>query len=247
MDTRNPEEFPMASLILVHGAWHGGWCWERVVPRLEARGHQVLAPDLPGMGADSTPFSVDVLAQWVDRVAGLVLAADAPVVLVGHSRGGLVISEVAERVPERLARLVYLTAFLLPAGDSLAANVASRGPGTGPALVVDGASGTCTVEAGTQHRLFYHQCQAADAAAAVARLCPEPLEPLARGLRVTRGRFGRVPRAYIEATEDRAITLSHQRAMQSLLPCDPVLTLPSDHSPFYSMPDRLATALDSLA
>lgn len=237
----------MATFVLVHGAWHGGWCWERLLPLLEARGHRVEAPDLPGMGGDSTPFTRDVLAQWADHVAGLVAAAAEPVVLVGHSRGGLVISEVAERVPEKLVRLVYLTAFLLPAGDSLAANVASRGPGVGPELVVDEATGTCTVKDGTHRALFYHQCAEADAAAAVARLCPEPLEPLARGLRVTPGRFGRVPRAYIEATEDQAITLPHQRDMQALLPCAAVLTLPSDHSPFYSMPERLAAALDSLA
>ena len=169
----------MATFVLVHGAWHGGWCWERVVPLLDMRGHRVVAPDLPGMGADDTPFGHDVLAQWADRVAGWVEAAREPVVLVGHSRGGLVISEVAERVPGKLARLVYLTAFLLPAGDSLAANVASRGPGTGPELVIDEASGTCTVKAGTQRQVFYHQCSEEDVANAVVRLCPEPLEPLA--------------------------------------------------------------------
>ena len=207
----------------------------------------MVAPNLPGMGGDTTPFAPDVLAQWADHVAELVAAAAEPVILVGHSRGGLVISEVAERVPDQLARLIYLTAFLLPAGDSLVANVAARGPGAGPELVVDESTGTCTVRAGTQRAIFYHQCSKEDVDAAVARLCPEPLEPLARGLRVTPERFGRVPRAYIEATEDQAITLPHQRAMQALLPCDTVLTLACDHSPFYSMPERLAAALDSFA
>jgi pimeloyl-ACP methyl ester carboxylesterase len=189
----------------------------------------------------------DVLGQWADSVAAEVAAASAPVILVGHSRGGLVISEVAERVGPKIARLVYLTAFLLPGGVSLMANVMSRGEGTGPALVIDEASGTCTVQPGTQRAVFYHLCPEADVAAAIDRLCPEPLEPLVRGLRVTEERFGVVPRAYVEAAHDQAITLDHQRAMQALFPCSPVLHLESDHSPFYSMPEQLAAALLQLA
>jgi pimeloyl-ACP methyl ester carboxylesterase len=237
----------MATFILVHGAWHGGWCWEMLTPLLEQAGHTVVAKDLPGMGQDRTPFAVDVLAQWAEAVAADVAAASSPVILVGHSRGGLVISEVAERVGPKIARLVYLTAFLLPAGVSLTENVMSRGEGTGLVLVIDEATGTCTVQPGTQHEVFYHLCSAADAAAAVDRLCPEPLEPLVRGVRVTEAGFGAVPRAYIEAAHDQAIVLDHQRAMQALFPCSPVLQLESDHSPFYSMPEQLAAALLQLA
>lgn len=237
----------MATFILVHGAWHGGWCWEKVVPLLEQAGHTVVAQDLPGMGADRTPFTDDVLGQWADAVAQQVAAATSPVVLVGHSRGGLVISEVAERVGAKISRLVYLTAFLLPEGVSLTANVMSRGEGTGPVLVIDEATGTCTVQAGTQQAVFYHLCPPTDAAAAIARLCPEPLEPLLRGVRVTAAGFGAVPRAYIEAAHDQAITLDHQRAMQAVFPCSPVLHLESDHSPFYSMPEKLTAALLQLA
>ena len=237
----------MATFVLVHGAWHGGWCWEKLTPLLEQAGHTVVAKDLPGMGQDRTPFSNDVLAQWADAVAADVAAATSPVILVGHSRGGLVISEVAERVGAKIARLVYLTAFLLPEGVSLTANVMSRGEGTGPVLVIDEATGTCTVQAGTQRDVFYHLCSAEDAAAAVDRLCPEPLEPLVRGVRVTDAGFGAVPRVYIEAAHDQAIVLEHQRAMQAVFPCSPVLHLESDHSPFYSMPEQLAAALLRLA
>lgn len=233
----------MATFVLVHGAWHGGWCWEKLTPLLEQAGHTVVAKDLPGMGSDRTPFTDDVLGQWADAVAAQVEAATSPVILVGHSRGGLVISEVAERVGTKIARLVYLTAFLLPGGVSLTANVMSRGEDTGPVLVINEATGTCTVQPGTQQAVFYHLCSATDAAAAIERLCPEPLEPLVRGLRVTEERFGVVPRAYIEAAHDQAITLEHQREMQAVFPCSPVLHLESDHSPFYSMPEQLAVAL----
>src|SRR5579864_1849577 len=109
----------MMIFVLVHGAWHGAWCWERVVPQLETRGGRVIAPDLPGMGKDKTPLSKISLALWADFVADVITNQSEPVVLVGHSRGGIVISEAAERVPERIAMLVYLAAFLVPHGTSM--------------------------------------------------------------------------------------------------------------------------------
>jgi len=232
----------MAHFVLVHGAWHGGWCWERIVPLLTAAGHRVSAPDLAGMGSDRTPFTEDVLEQWSSQVASLA-GSEGPAILVGHSRGGIVISEAAERAPGAVQQLVYLTAFLLPAGESLQANVEKAGPGTGPEMIIDGERGTCTVKPGSERGIFYNRCSDADTRAAVARLCPEPLEPLARGLRITPQRFGRVPRAYIEALDDQAIRIGHQRAMQAVLPCAKVVSIDSDHSPFYSAPLALGEAL----
>ena len=77
----------MAIFILVHGAGHGGWCWERVVPLLEARGHKVCAPDLPGLGKDQTPPANVQLADNVERISRLLDKMEEPVVLVGHARG----------------------------------------------------------------------------------------------------------------------------------------------------------------
>lgn len=235
----------MATFILIHGAWHGGWCWERVTPLLEANGHHVLAPDLPGMGSDSRPLGSDPLGEWADFVAGLVSNAEAPVILVGHSRGGLVISEVAERVPERIERLVYLTAFLLPAGQSLG-DMAGRHPeaGPGPAILPPQDPSRLALDAERAIPIFYNRTSAADARAAAARLVPEPLAALTKPLQLTAERFGRVPRAYVEAADDRAITLAMQREMQAVLPCDPVITLQAaDHSPFYSAVPELVEAL----
>ncbi len=76
----------MARFILVPGAMHGGWCWERIVPLLGAAGHEVLAPDLPGTNGDPTPYADDILAQWADFVADLARKGRERAVLVGHSR-----------------------------------------------------------------------------------------------------------------------------------------------------------------
>ena len=234
----------MATFILIHGAWHGGWCWERLAPLLEAGGHHVLAPDLPGMGADRRKLGADPLAEWADFTAELVSKAEAPVLLVGHSRGGLVISEAAERVPERIARLVYLTAFLLKPGESLS-DVSGRHPEVGPGPAIrpadDPAYLALDLELATP--IFYGLTPEADARAAAGRLTPEPVAALTRPLLITGERFGRVPRAYIEAVHDRAISLEMQREMQADLPCDPVIALQSDHSPFYSAVPELAQAL----
>jgi len=234
----------MATFILIHGAWHGGWCWERVAPLLAAAGHQVLAPDLPGMEQEPRALGSDPLAEWADFVASLVSQAEPPVILVGHSRGGLVTSEIAERVPDKIGRLVYLTAFLLEPGQSLA-DVANRHPDVGPGPFIRPADdpSRVTVELEAAIPIFYNRMTDEDARAATARLVPEPLASLITPLRLTAERSGSVPRAYIECAADRAISLEMQREMQAVLPCDPVITLDCDHSPFYSAAPELAEAL----
>ena len=238
----------MATFILIHGAWHGGWCWERLVPLLATEGHQVLAPDLPGMGADAQQLGNDPLGQWVDFVTELVSNAAAPVILVGHSRGGLVISEVAERVPEKIDRLIYLTAFMLQRDQSLM-EIAGRYPEVGPGAAIRPTDDPTRLGLDLDEAIpiFYGRCSEEEARAAANRLVPEPVAALTKPLQISAERFGRVPRAYIEATHDRAINLDMQREMQAALPCEPVITLESDHSPFYSALPALARALLTFA
>ena len=126
--------------VMVHGAWHGAWCWYKVVPLLQSAGHIVIAPDLASLGRDRTPLCQVSLSTWVDHICGVVEAtASEPVVLVGHSRGGIIISEVAERRPEKIALLVYLAAFLVRDGESLLPVAQSDGTSLVlPNLVVSG-------------------------------------------------------------------------------------------------------------
>lgn len=114
------ERSPMARFLLIHGSWHGGWCWERLLPILKERGHEAWAPTLIGLGehaADATPKTG--LATHVNQVAEMILAADLKdLTLVGHSYGGLVMVGAAERVPDRIGHMVYLDALVPDHGQS---------------------------------------------------------------------------------------------------------------------------------
>src|SRR6266566_8803634 len=117
--TSERKERAMSRYVLVHGAWHGSWCWDKVVPLLEQAGHHVEALDLPGHGQDKTPLREITLAAYTKRVCETLDAHAEPVILVGHSLGGIVITQVAEERPEKIQTLVYLTAVLPQNGESL--------------------------------------------------------------------------------------------------------------------------------
>jgi pimeloyl-ACP methyl ester carboxylesterase len=233
----------MSTFVLVHGSFHGGWCWDHVVARLTAAGHRVLAPDLPGRGSDARAPASLALADYTTHIAEVVAAQPEPVVLVGHSMGGVIITTVAERVPERLERLVYVCAFLPANGQSLLDLAQSDDQSVLLGhLVIEEDKGLHHVRPGGARASFYHDCSDADVEPAMKRLVPEPLAVVATPVATSPARFGRVPRSYIECTDDRALGPSLQRRMHGAQPCR-VAQLASSHSPFFSRPDELVRAI----
>lgn len=239
----------MVDFVLIHGTAHGAWCWEKLIPYLTAAGHAVVAPDLPGRGADPTPPGAVTLEDYTACVCRALEGCDAPAVLVGHSFGGISISQAAERMPERIARLVYVSAVLLRDGQSRQSLHADEPPeeDTRHRVIVDAEAGTVSVRPDCAREAFYHDCSDADVAWAVARLCPEPLGPRSAPVNISAERYGRVPRAYIRCLRDRTISPRSQDAMIAALPCDPVLDMDTAHSPFLSDPAGLAAHLRALA
>lgn len=238
----------MSTYVLIHGTWHGGWCWERVVGHLEEAGHGALAPDLPGHGADGTPAAQVTLDAYVRRACDIIDAEPEPVVLVGHSMGGIVITQTAEERPDRIAAVVYLTAYLLPNGAALTdyADADPDRPLTRNVVVApDGQSTTVRPEAPKE--IFYNDCADDDVAWAAARLVPQPAAPRQTPVRTTDGNFGRVPRVYIECTRDNAMPLERQRRLHARLPCERVIAMDASHSPFLSQPEELARHLMSIS
>lgn len=233
----------MSRFVLVHGSWHGGWSWAKVVPVLEAAGHVVDAPDLPGHGDDDTPLGEITLDAYARRIGEVLDARPEPAILVGHSHGGVVITQVAEDRPEQVVSLVYLGAFLPRDGESLL-DLALGDPESllVPNLVFSDDRSTAVVRPEVVREVFYADCTDEDATAAARRLVPEPMASPATPVRTTAERFGRLPRTYVHTLNDRAVGPELQRQMFEATPCR-VVTMPASHSPFLSMPDELAAHL----
>jgi pimeloyl-ACP methyl ester carboxylesterase len=236
----------MSTYLLIHGAWHGAWCWHKVVARLEKKGHRVIATDLPSLGRDRTPVNRVSLGTWRDHVCAILDSQPEPVVLVGHSRGGIVITEAAEHRPERIRALVYLTAFLPANGQSLFDLAPHPDSLVPPNMVMAEDKASATVRDEALRDAFYGECSDDDVALARLMLQPEPTLPLATPVKTTEARFGTVPRVYVECARDRAIPLALQRQMHSATPCRTVLSIDTDHSPFFSRPDETAAHLHSI-
>ena len=227
----------MSTFALVHGAWHGAWCWEQLVPRLAAAGHDVVTVDLP---SDQPSAS---FADYADEVVRALAAHSDDVVLVGHSMGGQTVPLVAARRP--LRRLVYLCALLPEPGRSLRQQVQDEPdmlvPGYGEGLeVIDDQGTTRWADVERARRTLYGDCSVEVARAASARLRPQATTPYSDACPLER--LPEVPATYVLCTEDRVVDPEWSRR-RSRLHRLPVVELPGDHSPFLSRPDELCEAL----
>ncbi len=239
----------MSTYVLVHGAWGGSWCWDRVVARLQEAGHNAIVLDLPGRAGDVRPHRQIGLTDYVRKVLRVVSLQPEPAILVGHSMGGIVISQCAEEAPDRIRSLVYVTAFLAKNGQSLL-ELASTDSASlvGPYLVLDEAAGSALLSPEAPLKEIVLGCGSdADVARARVMSVPEPLAPLTTPIRISAERYGRVTRAFIQCQEDRAISAGLQQRMIEAVGCQWVGTLNTDHSPFWSDPEGLSRHLVSLS
>lgn len=238
----------MSTFVLVHGAWHGSWCWDEVVSQLQGAGHNAVTLDLPGRAGDRTPYRQISLASYADKVRRVVELQREPVVLVGHSMGGISIAAAAELIPDRVRTLVFVCAYLLRGGQSLM-EVAQSDTSNGllPYVAIDQAEACLRVAPDAPvAEIFYGRCSASHVARARAMLVAEPMMPGATPLSLSDDRYGSVPRIYIETTKDNAVPIELQRRMHEASPCARVVTLETDHSPFFSAPAELAAVLASI-
>ncbi|WP_374438431.1 alpha/beta fold hydrolase [Inhella sp.] len=232
--------------VLVHGAWHGGWCWRKLVPLLEAQGHRVWTPTLTGLGERAHLLSADVdLQTHVLDVSALLEMEDLNnVVLVGHSYAGMVITGVADRLPERLMGLIYLDAFLPDAGKALRDYTPARAPAAPAASDVPPPVRDWRVPPRQTAKEFGIQDEA-EAAWVQARLRPQSAKTFVQPLPLRDGFPHGIRRAYIRCTDDAWFIEAAQRAGRQGATVRELLG--HGHDAMWTAPAALARLLSELS
>jgi pimeloyl-ACP methyl ester carboxylesterase len=226
----------------------GKFCWADVVAKLESAGHTVLTLDLPAHGDDSTPTDAVTLESYRDAIIQLI-GDRAHVILVGHSMAGIPISAVAEAIPNQIKALVFVSAYLPRNGESLLqlsqedkeSHVGSYWRQDDPEHYSPpwiAAEGIVDV--------FCADCSPQAQETVKSRHRPEPLSPFVTPVTLTDSNYESVPRYYIETLEDHAVSHQLQTLMLNRVNVKKRFQLPSSHSPFFSMPDRLVACLTEI-
>jgi pimeloyl-ACP methyl ester carboxylesterase len=234
------------TVVLVHGAWHGSWCFDRVLPLLAEAGVPAIAIDLPGHGNDHGPFT-DLhgdVARLVETLDGI----EGDVVLLGHSYGGAVITEAG--VHPAVQHLVYLCAIALSeeetpasAGSAHVGTLSYEGrPNVGEGIVIH-PDGTSTLESSAAAACLYNDCDPETVAWCVSKLGPQPMENLGQTPNAVAWRER--PSTYVVCSDDLVIHPGVQAALAAR--CTESYTWPTGHSPFVSHPQLLSELLIRLA
>jgi pimeloyl-ACP methyl ester carboxylesterase len=237
-------------IVLVHGAYGGAWCWSRVVGPLEQAGHTVETLDLPGAGDDETPVEGVTLEACAGRVVEVLGRGDEPALLVGHSMGGVVITQAASDAPGRVSSLAYVCAFMPSNGQSLL-DLTRLPEGKNDMiqanLVVQGEPPVAFLPDEAAAEAIYNRCDPETVAWAVARRRAQPVAPFATPVAVDDAVLAAIPRSYVYTANDQSIPPELQRRMIAEHPCRKVFELEADHAPFFSAVDELVDSLLELA
>jgi pimeloyl-ACP methyl ester carboxylesterase len=228
-------------MLLVHGAWHGAWCWTPTIAALNSRGISAVAIDLPGHGS-RRHLGPDIgLQDYSSAVVEAATRMSEPPILLGHSMGGMAISAAAEREPGAFRALIYLAGIIPGDGKSLSDLLMERRPM--PGRIEDGE---IHLERQTARQLFYADCTPVAADWALDQIQPQPLRPVAETMKLTGERFGRLRKDYVICGNDSAIAPSLQREMAQHANCKDIMWIDYGHSPFIAAPDLVAETLRNI-
>jgi len=231
-------------VVLVHGAFHGGWCWSALQAELDRRAIPSLAPDLPGHGASLEPLgNLSDDARSVRALLDRLRDHGRDVVLVAHSYGGAVATQAAAGAAN-VGHIVYVTAFVPDEGETVLGLVGSL-PAAEYALQAAMVLGetSCTIDPGHARATFYGECTERVAGAAAARLDTQALATFSEPL--TAAAWRSIPSTYVRCLRDQALPDVHQVVMAAR--CNDVTTLDTDHSPFASKTAELADVIERIA
>ncbi|WP_194841403.1 alpha/beta hydrolase [Salinibacillus xinjiangensis] len=237
----------MSTFVLVHGAFQGKWVWRKINPMLQQLGHKVITFDLPGHGRDDFPQSKVTLKSYTDRLCHILDEAIEPVILVGHSMGGMIMSQAAEYRPHKIKKLIFLAAMVPKNGETLM-DINQQDQHALPLPVsISEDQRLLEIDASATKEHFFAACTDEDTAEAQKKLCNQALEPFVTPVQLTDNKFNHLPKIYIETLMDQAISIDFQRELQNKSSFEKIYKIPSDHSPFFSYPDELVSILDEIA
>ena len=239
----------MSVFVLVHGAFHGRWCYRRLVTALEAKGHQAIAIDLPGHGDSEIAPETVTMADYVNKVCDVIdgVEHDNPI-LVGHSMAGMVISEVAEAKSVRLGGVAYIAGYLPRNGESVMA-IEARNPAPLIQAAITPAPDLSVAHLDTDAAapIFYNDCDEQDIRFCKDRLSTQPGAPFMTPVMLTETEFGQVPKLYVMCEQDLTIPLALQQDMAMARDEVDIVRLDCGHSPFLSAVEPLTAHLDTFA
>lgn len=237
---------PSRTFVLVHGAWHGGWCWQRVASRLRAAGHVVYTPTLTGLADRRHLLSPQVnLDTHIQDITQLIDAEElTQVVLVGHSYAGIIISGVADRLPKPLSHLVYLDALLLENGRSIFSSFSKDVVAQRLQAIRETGAGVGAVAAFPPSAFGVHD--AADAAWVARRLTPQPVGTYLQPLILEAPLGNGVPKTYIDCTREPMANLAAGKARVRQDSSWTLRSLDTGHDAMVTAPAELARMLASI-
>ncbi|MGB3596048.1 MAG: alpha/beta hydrolase [Pseudomonas neustonica] len=241
------------TFVLIHGAWAGSWVWDSLRTLLEDQGHAVIAPDMPGNPMHPAPAAQLTMQGCIDHLKNDCAEVSGPLLVVGHSGGGVIATQLAETLAERVVGVAYIAGMMLPSGlgfAELADEAQKQHPeaaGIWPHLQWSDDRQSSTVPPQAVCEVFLQDLPREQAMAAAQRFCAQPEGTRALVAEWTAERFGRLPRLYIEATQDRSVVLPVQRRMQQLMPGAEVVSLETGHVPQVVATDAVADALLNFA
>lgn len=236
------------TFVLVHGAWQAPYAWQLVNDQLVQQGQNVVVVELPGHGADNTSPATLSMDVYRDKVVAAINALSGNVILVGHSMGGMVVSAVAEKIPSRIDKLVYVGAFLPANGQSLLALASTDSTSQlGPALIPSADQLTLGIKPENLAPIFIQDGSDAVKKQVVDNYRPEPAIPFTNPVTLTAAGFGKVTKYYVYTAQDHAVGLNLQKRMVAAAGIKNTYTLNSSHCPFLSMPTETTTLLQTIA
>jgi len=239
---------PKPEIVLVHGAWEEANIWQAVTPLLKKDGYHVVTVTLPGRpGSPLSPDKVS-LDLYRDTILNAIGNPAQPVVLVGHSFGGITISLAAEAAPQKIKTLVYIAAYLPKDGQSLLnLGNSDKDSKIGPDLQIMKDKGIIAVEKSARADLFCLDCNDQLREAIPNLIVDEPLAPLATPVHLTADRFGTVDKVYIHTAKDQVVSPSLQAIMVAATPVSKEITIDTGHTPFLTDPHGLARDIEMAA